>query len=390
MNSVEYVAGTELLTELPLPVFSEEALEFLNALSRVLLHQPAARAYPDVASLGFWCRKSNLQALANAYPEKAGRLGRGLCLHIAPGNVPINFAFSYVFGLLSGCSNLVRLPSRPYPQVELVCREIEKLLPQYPEVENRTAFVRYSADNAVTAQLSARADARIIWGGDWTVSAIRSLPCRPRCVDVCFADRYSVALLNPEAIAQATEEELRTLAGQFYNDTYLMDQNACSSPQLVLWTSAHETGRVRFWDALHQVARRQYRLQEAVSIDKYMQLMSDILRGTETAKVWRRENYLYGVELTDIPEDLTQLRGKAGYFYEYVLKDWSVLAARITEKFQTVTYYGVDAEAVRRWVLENHVRGIDRIVPVGNALDIGILWDGYDLVRTLSRVVDVR
>lgn len=121
-----------------------------------------------------------------------------------------------------------------------------------------------------------------------------------------------------------------------------------------------------------------------------MQLMSDILRGTETAKVWRRENYLYGVELTDIPEDLTQLRGKAGYFYEYVLKDWSVLAARITEKFQTVTYYGVDAEAVRRWVLENHVRGIDRIVPVGNALDIGILWDGYDLVRTLSRVVDVR
>jgi hypothetical protein len=31
--------------------------------------------------------------------------------------------------------------------------------------------------------------------------------------------------------------------------------------------------------------------------------------------------------------------------------------------------------------------GVDRIVPIGTALDIGIYWDGYDLIRTLSRVI---
>jgi len=34
--------------------------------------------------------------------------------------------------------------------------------------------------------------------------------------------------------------------------------------------------------------------------------------------------------------------------------------------------------------------GIDRIVPVGKALDMDVTWDGYDIVRSLSRVIDVK
>lgn len=35
------------------------------------------------------------------------------------------------------------------------------------------------------------------------------------------------------------------------------------------------------------------------------------------------------------------------------------------------------------------LRGIDRIVPIGQAMDIGATWDGCDLVRTLSRVISL-
>ena len=33
-------------------------------------------------------------------------------------------------------------------------------------------------------------------------------------------------------------------------------------------------------------------------------------------------------------------------------------------------------------------RGVDRIVPVGRTLDFALVWDGHDLIRELSRVVD--
>ena len=66
------------------------------------------------------------------------------------------------------------------------------------------------------------------------------------------------------------------------------------------------------------------------------------------------------------------------------------LAEVVDEKYQTLTYFGVDPERVRRLVIDKHLRGIDRIVPVGSAMDIDIVWDGYDLVTLMSRVVDVR
>jgi hypothetical protein len=56
---------------------------------------------------------------------------------------------------------------------------------------------------------------------------------------------------------------------------------------------------------------------------------------------------------------------------------------------QTLTYFGVPREELASFVRRNRVRGIDRIVPVGEAMDIGLTWDGYDLIRTLSRVCDV-
>lgn len=61
---------------------------------------------------------------------------------------------------------------------------------------------------------------------------IRKSPIGSRCTELTFADRYSFGILNPMKIADDSEEEVKRLAEQFYNDTYLMDQNACSTPHL--------------------------------------------------------------------------------------------------------------------------------------------------------------
>ena len=71
------------------------------------------------------------------------------------------------------------------------------------------------------------------------------------------------------------------------------------------------------------------------------------------------------------------------------MKSRDELFAVVTEKFQTITQFGIDAAELRRQVVANGLRGIDRIVPIGQAMNIGVVWDGCDLVRSLSRIISV-
>ena len=40
--------------------------------------------------------------------------------------------------------------------------------------------------------------------------------------------------------------------------------------------------------------------------------------------------------------------------------------------------------------MKNSLNGIDRIVPIGQALDINFVWDGHDLNRSLTRIIDIK
>ena len=66
------------------------------------------------------------------------------------------------------------------------------------------------------------------------------------------------------------------------------------------------------------------------------------------------------------------------------------IAHIINTKYQTLTYFGFNKSDLLNFVFKNRLLGIDRIVPVGEALDIGVIWDGYDIVRSLSRIIDVK
>jgi hypothetical protein len=384
---VKYILGGEHVANTPTEVYDDGVCAFLGALSAEIGASGAARRHPDLAALAFWCRSANVKRLKEAFGDRSNRLGRGLCFHVAPSNIPVNFAFSWLFSLLAGNANIVRLPSAAFPQADIFCEIAGGLLDRRPDIRERTAFVRYPADNAITAEFSLLADARVIWGGDETVATVRALPTKPRCLDVAFADRYSLCLIDGRAALEADNERLRRLAEGFYNDTWLMDQNACSSPNLILWTNDSEEARNRFWDAVWDYAARRYDLRPAVVMDKYVKMCEDAitLGGLESVK--RNGNLLYRAELRELPPHAEGLRGVGGYFYECGIESLGELAPLVTDKYQTLTYFGFDEKELRAFVVKNRLRGIDRVAPIGKALDINVFWDGFDLVRTLSRVV---
>ncbi len=389
MKNVEYLTGSENIVTTPMQPFSSEICDFMNEISLLIMKSAQIRTYTDISALAFWCRKANIQKLKTEFKDNGDRLGRGLCFHIAPSNVPINFAFSYFFSLLAGNANIVRLPTKKFPQVDCLCEVFNNVLPHYPNIKARTAFVKYPANNDITAEFCKMADARMIWGGDSTIISVKSLETKPRCVDITFSDRYSVCIIDANKILELDNDNLARLSKDFYNDTYLMDQNACSSPQLVLWLNANPRARDIFWNAVYETAGKNYELQDAISVDKYVKICQDAVNLNIVKTTQRISNFLYLTEINGLIPGMENIRGKGGYFYEYCLKDIRELLEVINEKYQTVTYFGINPNKLRQIIIENNLPGIDRIVPVGKALDINVIWDGHDLVRELSRQISV-
>ena len=226
----------------PLPVYSREACGFLDDLSKFLRGDREAKGFPDIMAFAFWCRRGNILRLRDAYPFRERRMGRGLAFHIAPSNVPVNFAYSLAFGMLAGNANLVRVSEKAFPQVDILCRGLREVLgrTEHALLAGQNQVASYGHDREINDDYSSQCDVRVIWGGDATIRQIRQSDLKPRATEITFADRYSFALFDQEAVASLGEKELAELAGKFYNDTYLMDQNACSSPHLIFWTTARE------------------------------------------------------------------------------------------------------------------------------------------------------
>jgi hypothetical protein len=396
-NSIRYLTGTPGggLCVRPLVPYDELVCEFLNSLSAALLSGREARPYPDVISFAYWCRKANINRLKQGFAETHARLGLGMVFHITPTNVPINFAFSYAFGLLAGNANIVRVPTRDFPQTAIVCDLINRLFSdgRYREIADMTAFVRYAQDDRITGDFSARCNARIIWGGDQAINNIRQLPIPERGIEIAFADRYSFCAIDGNSVLKADNDAVKRLGVSFYNDTYLMDQNACSSPHLVVWLGEDEAVRhakERFWDSVYEAAAARYELHPVNAVDKYMLLCENAVELSNISGFKRHGNYLYRMELDSLPDNMDEMRGRFGYFYEYNAKALDDVAHIVNTRYQTLTYFGPDKAQLLDLVLKNRLPGIDRIVPIGSALDISVIWDGYDIVKGLSRIIDIK
>jgi hypothetical protein len=379
----------------PLAPYDQATCALLDQLSAALLADPEARQYPDVATFAFWARRANVDRLRTAFVEPRTRIGRGLAFHIAPANVPITFAFSWAFALLAGNASIVRVPSQPFPQVAVVCRVLQQVMRgAAPQAAGNVAFVRYGRSDEITAELSAGCAARIVWGSDATIADVRRTPLPVRSIELVFSDRYSFAVIDAAAILALDEAALKRLATGFYNDTLLMDQNACSSPHLLLWhatsAGAGAAARARFWPAVEAVSAQRYELPAVHAVDRYTQLCEFLAELDGVGSVEHKGLRTFRVALAELPRDVQRYRGRFGLFFEHDIASLDAIGPLVTPAVQTLTYFGLDPDLLARRVLEGGWRGIDRIAPFGTALDLDVFWDGVDVIRALSRIVDVR
>jgi hypothetical protein len=372
--------------------FSGEAVSFLHALSLELTRN--STEYPEVAALAFFCRKGNILQLKKEYADtKVLRSGRGIVFHIAPSNVPLNFAYSLVCGILSGNSNVVRVPSKEFEQIKIVSRAIEKIQldVQYRTIADRIMLLRYDRQSAATEYFSSICDVRIIWGGDSTIEQIRKAGIPARAFDVTFADRYSFCVINADEYIH--EKNPEKIASGFYNDTYLFDQNACTSPHLLVWLGEDENiekSKNTFWKELHKVVKQKYpAIQPIVAVDKLTSFYAQAAGSGDISKIYTVDNLIWRIQLKQLPYNIDSYRCAGGYFSEYNASSLSELGNCINRKYQTMAYYGIPENVLRNFITDQLPSGIDRIIPIGRTSDFSLTWDGFDLINSLSRRIEI-
>ena len=391
-NKISYLVGEEIRKVLPLEPFNDDICNFLSDFSTAIVEDRRYRDFPDVATVAFFARAGNIKRLKKNFGENNFRIGRGLAFHITPSNIPVQFIFSYFFGILAGNANIVRVASKNFPQTDFLCDALKKVLSrsEHKKIFEMTSFVRYERESDWTKIFSSCCQVRLIWGGDNTVEEIRKNSLPPKSFDIVFPDRYSLAILNENAIEELSDEKIKLLAQNFYNDTYLVDQNACSSPHLILWKSSETSaGREKFWTAVHELVKAKYNLPPIKSTSKYTKFCQNAMTFPEVGKISREDNFLYRAPIEKIFAGIENLRGIFGLFYEYKINSLDELRNLVGEKFQTLTYFGFDPRTLAEKVLKNNLLGIDRIVPVGRSLDMSIFWDGYNLISQMSRIIYV-
>ena len=389
-KGLQYVVGTPEIVEnmqnvRRLRPFDCDVISFLNDLSSELRKN---RGYPDVATFGFWCRKAALLQEKEKYDDVSERFGKGIVFHSTPSNVPVNFAFSFAAGLLAGNANIVRLPGKPFEQAGIISDAISRLLGHnHKNMAPYIAFVKFPPMKEISDAFSALCNVRVIWGGDMTVDELRQSKIPARTTEITFAGRHSIAVIDADAYL--AEERKDAVIQNFYNDTYYSDQNACTSPRIIFWKGDKTAeAKADFWKRVHGLVIEKYSLAPVQSVGKLNAMYS--VASQKKVKLENSQDMLITrLAVNEIQKDLMDYKYNSGFYFEKDIDSLDDIVNVCDIRCQTVTYFGVKEEEFRKFLEESRPIGIDRIVPMGKSMDFALIWDGYDLIRQMSRKVTI-
>ena len=112
---------------------------------------------------------------------KKSDLDTAWLFHIAPSNIALNFAYSFVLSLLAGNSNIIRVSKTKFEQNKIFFSILNKLLKEkrFNLIKKNNLFIKYDQNNEITNFLSKKADCRIVWGSDKTIQNLKKMETQP-------------------------------------------------------------------------------------------------------------------------------------------------------------------------------------------------------------------
>jgi hypothetical protein len=181
------------------------------------------------------------------------------------------------------------------------------------------------------------------------------------------------------------------LASAFFNDIFWFDQMACSSPHTFIWVGSVGRTRealLRFNSSLaDEVERRRHQGTSSSAVHRLNYLFELACDVNLTADLTQRE--FTSVQIAESEDWRREICG-AGFLTHVRADSLRQLGLFAGQQDQTITHFGFSREELVDVAGIVGAKGVDRLVPVGEALAFDTTWDGYDLIGDFLRRVVVR
>ena len=343
-----------------------------------LLKQNTAREYPEIVALAFWFRQAHLTQITAAMPTELQNKKVHRVFHIAPANVDTVFMYSVLLSVLCANQNIVRVSQRSGEVTWLLISLLREYLnlPEGQVLANQVAVVEYDARHEqVTEQLSNWCDLRVIWGGDEAIKAVTAIA--PQTAQVCFPDRYSVALIQLDE-----NSDINALARQFLTDLLPFTQQACSSPKAIYWLKTAPDYQRLFWTAVEQrIEQLDHQFEISHKVNQHI-LLQKLAAGwgmkltqeagskiAAFAKVCNA-GPIARCKVKSLNAAMLEAHEGNGLVIEQDIGSSNEIACSV--KLQTLSYAVTDELTAPNGEYK-------RVVPLGKALEFSPVWDGVDL-----------
>ncbi|EMK6669032.1 hypothetical protein V9J75_002514 [Vibrio fluvialis] len=376
--------------------FNARVKEFISAFSEKILSNKSLRNYPDIIALGFWMRRKNIERLEVYFNEKyPDRIACGTVLHFAPSNVDTIFIYSLFVSLLLGNKNVVRVSSKNSDEKNLILEELNNTIDAgFNDILDYVMIISYSHNDKITSSLSSKSNLRVIWGGDAAVDKISNYPLPSTSNEIKFANKYSLCVVKASQLTSVSDDVLDKLVINFANDIYWFGQQGCSSPRTIVWLNdiaIEDLSALKdnFYERVKNIAATKFSneigesdvMNKKVACDVMAAYMSD-------SKIIEHSGDLTRFIVRNAVEHnaIRQNNVGSGLLIELTVSKLDNITPLIDRTTQTITYFGFDIMELKSFFNRVQVHP-DRVVPVGRALEFSTIWDGYDLLVSMTRGV---
>lgn len=375
-------------------------IDAIDKFSKELLSRanPLHKKYPrhGLPFLGHWCKKENLVGLLDNslgsidcldkyvgfYGGEKRAFPKGIVVHWIAGNVPTLGLLSLISGILTRNANLIRVPTKANNLLDDLLMQFAESGEIQQTIANSVKIIRYDyMEKDLAESISRLADVRIIWGGDESSTAIKSLPTKLTCTDIVFPDRTSFVIVGKPYLSGNKNETITRLIA---HDASVFEQKACASPHTVFLDTDEEHEIEKFCEAL-SIAMQEY-LDKIPKITPTQKEVSAILNLRAQYDMFHEAWYSQGTEYTILSDNDVKLGPPIGNRTIYVrrLPTEDKLAAIIPKNIQTVGI-AAEGEAFERITRQLGYVGVQRFTPIGAMTTFEIPWDGIDLPQYLIR-----
>lgn len=364
-------------------VSDENIFDSVLGFSAYLFKHVDSKQYPEIVSLAFWFRHAHLKQVLGESKSNISQKSVNRVFHIAPANVDTVFMYSLLLSVLCGNKNIVRISQRSGDVTKLLVAYLREYMksPKGAVLVSLISVIEYDAQHQhITEQLSQWCDLRVIWGGDKAIASISDIA--PQTPQICFPDRYSVAVLQLDDTSNVT-----SIANAFLADILPFTQQACSSPKALYWLNTSRIHQEKFWQQVNlSLVSLTHQFEMSHKVEQHILLQRLIGNFGMTVIEDSGKKIADFAKLVNIGaiarckvKTLTSSALAAHTGFGLIIENdiLSVDEIACSSKLQTIAY-----RTLSEW--QNPKGQFKRIVPIGKALEFSPVWDGVDLLQSFS------